>query len=123
MGTVEPQHTPATGPIPAPAPKQKQMTRQQRRFIQRIEQEAHQTLNNLAGKFLEFFTDSDDPEGQEVVDKMNQLSAQWKVYCHSKQLNKEALPMVENYCKAVCEEYIKAKEPADLMTDEKECPQ
>lgn len=94
-----------------PAPKQAPMTRQQRRFIERVEKEAHQTFNNIASKFLEFFTDADDPEGQEVVDKMNQLSAQWKVYCHQKRLNKEVYSHIENYCKGVCETYLKAKEP------------
>lgn len=87
------------------------MTRQERRAMARAEAEARQTLDILTGKFLEFFTDADDPEGQEVVDKMNQLSAQWKVYCHRRNLKKEAHPLVENYCKGVCEQYLKAKQP------------
>lgn len=101
-----------TSKTPTEAKKaEKIVSRQQRRFMQRIEQEAHQTFNNLASKFLEFFTDSDDPEGQEVVDKMNQLSAQWKVYCHRKALNPTAQTMIESYCKGVCEQYLTEKQP------------
>lgn len=78
----------------------------------RAEFEARQTLDNVTSRFLDFFTEADEPEGQEVADKMTQLSAQWKTYCHKRGLKKEAHGLVENYCKGVLDQYLKAKQPA-----------
>jgi hypothetical protein len=82
---------------------EKKLTREQRRFLERIEKGAKQTYVNLSQRFF-------DPEGEEVVQKMNQVCAQWRTFCARKQLNKEVYGHMERGCQALVNEYLANKE-------------
>ncbi len=91
--------------------KEKPITREQRRYIERRETEAKALHERLCQSFLTFFTESEDPEGPEVVEKWNSISARWKVYCAHKQLAPSAFPLLDTFCKSIVDTYLKAKEP------------
>lgn len=88
---------------------EQKLTREQRRFIERIEREAKEVHSTLANKFNDFFFTHDNPEGTEVLDKVAQLDTQWRLFCRRKQLNKEALPAMHDYCHALLNEYKEVK--------------
>jgi len=92
-------------------PKEKPLTREQRRIKDRIELEAKQTFDLLSERYLNFFITSDDPEGNETVQKLHQISAQWKTYCTKKQLIPEAKTMIENFAASVLKDYQDSKAP------------
>lgn len=94
---------------------EKKLTREQRRFMERLEKEARQTHANLSEKFFNFIVDSDDPEGQEVVDKMNQICALWKLYCSRKQLNKSAYNLLDQECQILIKLYLEKKSEGILI--------
>jgi hypothetical protein len=86
------------------------MPRNQRRFIERVEKEARETHQRLSDKFLAIVVNSDNPESEEILEKAKQLNAQWRLFCHGKQLNKEANDLIKNFCEKVIETYKKLKE-------------
>jgi hypothetical protein len=100
------------------APKEKVLTKNERKiqqkqneFQQRVALEARRTHETLARKFFQFFMDSDNPEGPEVEEKMKQLNAQWKLYCHRSQLVPEAHNLLQKYMDEVVNDYQKEKNP------------
>jgi chemotaxis regulatin CheY-phosphate phosphatase CheZ len=98
------------------AEKAKPLSRQQRRFIERIQEEARILHNQLCEKFIDFLVSSDNPEGEEVKEKAKQLSAQWKVFCHRKGMKEEAFGLIEKHCQHVIQEYLAAKEEDNKTT-------
>lgn len=84
---------------------EKPLTREQRRRVERIEKEAKQTLAQLQEKFLKCVIESDDPEGEDVIKKVDQISAQWKLYCDRKGLLPVARNLILDYCLDVLKEY------------------
>lgn len=97
-----------TGPQKA-APKEKVMTRQQRRFQERISEEAKAMHEKLAENFLLFFSQHEDPEGQAVQDKIKQISAQWRLYCSRRQLNAKAFLAMDEFMNGILQQYQYAK--------------
>jgi hypothetical protein len=81
---------------------------------ERYSDEAKQTLENLAEKFLKFFTDSDNPESPEVEERRKQMNAQWRTYCKKMNLVPEAFETFETYSKGVIKEYHEQKTPAEV---------
>ncbi len=94
-----------------PKPKEKPLTREQRRFIERREQEAKALHERLCQQFLTFFTECDNPEGLEVKEKQASISARWKVYCAHKRLSHEAYALLDTFCDGIIKAYNEAKEP------------
>jgi len=86
---------------------EQKLSRSQRRQIERIESEARIIFEGIASKFLTFFLDSENPSGQNIVDRVQQDSAKWKVYCRQRNLSKEALNVMDNYCYGVIKQYQK----------------
>lgn len=82
----------------------KPLTREQKRYKERIEKEAMSQLNTFVTKFYEFFMDT-DPESPLIEAKKKELSAKWKMYCHHKKLSKQALGLCEGNCEAIIEKY------------------
>lgn len=86
-----------------------QLTRQQRRIKERIENEAKNVHLNLCQKFLAFFLDN-NPNGPEILEMKKELSAKWKVFCFSRNLNKDAVKLVDDYCDNVIMQYNKNRD-------------
>jgi hypothetical protein len=85
-------------------PKERPLTREQRRIHDRVNREVQEVFDQLSRKFFTFFMAS-DPEGIEVQGKIKQLDAQWRVYCKRKKLLPKGFPMLKAYCEALIEEY------------------
>jgi hypothetical protein len=94
------------------------LTREQKRFLQRINQEASKLHTHLVDKFTEFIVTCEDPEGGEVYEKMKSLSAQWKLFCKRKNLRPEAFNVIEDYCKSTIKEYNEIRNSGYLATSE-----
>lgn len=86
-------------------PKEKPISRQQRRLIERKEQEAKNTHELLCQSFLDFFIEHEQPESEEVVNKWKSISAKWKVYCTAKNLNKPAYNLIDTFCQGLINKY------------------
>lgn len=95
----------------------KVLTRAQRRMQERYETEAKQTYESLAEKFLNYFTQCDNPEAPEVEEKRKQINAQWIVYCRKMKLVDAARMMFDNYSKGVVKDYYEQKEPAKVISE------
>jgi uncharacterized protein YnzC (UPF0291/DUF896 family) len=85
-------------------PKERPLTREERRYQERINREVQEVFDQLTRNFFTFFMSS-DPEGIEVQDKIKQLDAQWRVYCKRKKLLAKGYPMLKQYCEKLIEEY------------------
>lgn len=72
----------------------KPLNRNQRRIKERIENEAHLT---------------ESPEGDEVKEKIKQMSAQWKNYCHNRNLLPNSYDALKKYMEGVLNQYQKQK--------------
>lgn len=84
-------------------------TREQRRMMDRKNKEVQEVFNKVAEKFLDYFTNHDEPESHEVTQKTKQLDAQWRTYCNRQNLKAVAYPIVKDYCQGVIDDYIKNK--------------
>lgn len=82
-----------------------QISRAQKRFIERVEQEANMVFTALCDKFLAFFSTCENPQGQEVKDKMAEINGQWLTYATRRQLNIQALSMVKDYMDSILKEF------------------
>ena|SRR5690606_28560980 len=91
-------------------PKERALTRQERRRRDKINQEVQEAHRQLSDKFLNFFIECEEPEGQTVIDKMNQIDAQWRLFCNRKGLISKAYPLMNDYMEGVLKEYIQTKE-------------
>lgn len=87
-----------------PEKQPKQLTREQRRYKERVENEAMIQLNSFVSKFYEFFMEN-DPESPLIETKKKELSAKWKMYVHHKGLSTKALDLCDGNCQAIIEKY------------------
>lgn len=81
------------------------ITRNQKRHNERVSEEAKHVYTNLTAKFLEFFIYSDSPDEQKIVDKMDELSKKWRLYCKQKNLLPTIYPIVDQYMEGVIKQY------------------
>lgn len=88
---------------------EKKLTREQRRHIERVNQEVTKAFEQQSEKFLQLFTTSDNPEGPEITEKLKQMDAQWRTYCGRKHLKAHAFTLLKRYCDGVIEQYKKEK--------------
>lgn len=93
----------------APEKDQPKLSREQKRFQERIESEAKQMFNALANKFLNYFVTIDDPEGQAVQDKAKEMGAQWRIFCKAKSLAPEAYVMFDKYTERIMTDFLESK--------------
>lgn len=103
----DPDRTPTISEKEKP---EKHLSRHQRRFQERITAEAKQTHELLAEKFLLFFSQADNPEGEEVIERMKQVSAQWRLYCSRRQLNVKAFMAMDEFMDGILKQYQESKD-------------
>lgn len=80
------------------------LTRQQRRFQERINKEVSDTLQKLTIKFYDFFMDN-DPESDAVIKKQKELSAKWKMYCKRASLIDAAFELFDKNADKILTDY------------------
>jgi uncharacterized protein (DUF849 family) len=88
---------------------QKPETREQRRYRERINQEAADVMKTLKDRFTDFFVTCENPEGEEVQEKIKQISAQWRTHCKRRNLIPAAYPVMDEYMDSVLKEYVDQK--------------
>lgn len=81
------------------------LTRKQKRHNERVGAEAKEVYTKLTAKFLEFFIYSEGPDEQKIVDKMDELSKKWRLYCKAKNLLPTVYPIVDQYMEGVIKQY------------------
>lgn len=84
-------------------PEQK-LTRQQKRMVERANEEANAMHKRLVNQFAEFFMDS-DPAGDEVEAKQREVNAKWRVYCKTRHLTPEVYGLVDLACNQIREQF------------------
>jgi len=89
-----------------PKDHDKPLTREQRRYKERIESEAKAQLDRLTENYYEFFMDN-DPESEEVAKKHKECNAKWKMYCHARNLMPSALDAFERQATVLHDKYKK----------------
>lgn len=111
----------------APVEPAKPLTRDQKRRNERVTEEARKTYEAICERFLDFFTNVDDPTGPEVGEKAAGVSKQWRIYCQRKGLLAQAYPIVDEFIKGLITQYNSAAiivppaeepEPTTSVTDE-----
>lgn len=88
----------------------KPLDRAELRRREAVNKEVHQVLAQSSQKFLTFFLNSEDPEGKEVVERMETLDAQWRTFCKRKHLIPAAYPLLKQEMIGIIQDYIKEKE-------------
>lgn len=81
------------------------LSRKQKRHNERVGEEAKEVYTKLTAKFLEFFIYSDSPDEQKIVDKMDELSKKWRLYCKAKNLLPTVYQIVDQYMEGVIKQY------------------
>jgi hypothetical protein len=87
-----------------------QETREQRHERDRINTEAAGVIKSLQDQFMNFFMEAEDPEGNEVVEKMKVIDAKWRVYCKRRNLIGKAYPVMNEFMEAALQEYLAEKQ-------------
>jgi hypothetical protein len=115
MGTPEPnENTEAAKSLEKP---KKPETREQRRWRERLNVEVNQMLSSLQDKFIAFFMACENPEGEEVVNKMKDYSARWKTFCKKKNLIPMAYPLVDDFMTNCLNDYLTEKALQEAETE------
>lgn len=86
------------------------LSRRQKRFRDRLNDQVSEVSQFLGDAFLNFFTTASDPEGPAVVEKIDQIDRQWRIFCSQKRLQPSAYPHMRQYMESIVTTYIKMKE-------------
>lgn len=84
-----------------PEPK---LTRQQKRMVERANEEANTMHRRLVNQFCEYFIDN-EPHSDEVIEKQREVNAKWRVYCKNRHLTPEVLGLVDQACNEFREQF------------------
>jgi hypothetical protein len=105
MGTPQPE---------APTTEQKEaqpkLTREQRRYRERLEHDARSMHHTLTDKFTDYIVLCDEPESEETRQYINQLNAQWRLFCRRKNLSPQVHNVIVDHCNNTIAEYKALKE-------------
>lgn len=82
--------------------QEKKLSRHQEREYARLKEDADKLHGALCTRFLNFFLNN-DPESIEVQDKIKEVSAKWKQYCHHNHI----IPKLHDSVQRFCDDYIK----------------
>src|SRR5688500_10464207 len=93
---------------------EKKYTRAQLRAGERLKEQADLLHRQLCGRFVHFFMNSDEPEGNEVLNKAKELSAKWKMFCHREHIKPEFHNSIADFCKKYLEDYKATKDNETL---------
>jgi hypothetical protein len=91
-------------------PQEKPLTREQKRALDRANQEVMDTFDSFAKRFFDYFINHEDPTCFWVTDKLKTMDAQWRLYCKKRNLKVHAYPMFKEYCDGLIKEYKEYKE-------------
>ncbi len=97
---------------------QKPLDRAELRRREAVNKEVQATLAQSSQKFLTFFLNSEDPEGKEVVERMDVLDAQWRTFCKRKNLIPAAYPLLKQEMNGIIQDYIKEKGHGKTSTEQ-----
>lgn len=86
-------------------PKEQKLNRQQRRIVERANDEANRMHARLVNQFAEFFIDN-DPSSDAVIDKQADINAKWRMYCKNRNLLPEVFSLVDQSCNKFREQYL-----------------
>lgn len=89
--------------------QKEKLSRREQRYRERVNQEVQSVISQLSDQFLNFLLSSENPEGQEVVEKMKDINAKWRVYCKRKNLIVKAYPVMELQMAQMAKEYLEEK--------------
>ncbi len=104
--------TSTAAPLQQDKTREKVLSRHERRAQERLKAEVEEMYNTLTVKFLDYFTASDNPEGNDVQEKAKQIAAQWRLYCSRKNLIPTLYPIIDTYINGLMKEYIDDKDNA-----------
>lgn len=86
-------------------PKGKE-TREERRWRERISNEARIAFSRLCAKYEDVFMEN-SPDDEVVMKFEREISTKWLLYCNRKGLNEEAKKLMTTFLKEYREEYKK----------------
>lgn len=87
--------------VKEPEPK---LNRQQKRMVERANNEANAMHKRLVNQFAEFFIDN-DPDSDEVDAKQKEVNAKWRVFCKNRNLLPEVFGLVDLSCNKFREQF------------------
>lgn len=87
---------------------QKPLSRKQERARQRAEKEAAESFIRITDQIFKSFTESVNPESEEITDLMKRADAQWRLVCSRRKYMPHAYPLVKNFCDKLVDDYKKA---------------
>lgn len=93
------------------------LSRKQKRFNERRNEEANEVYKSLTSKFLEFFIYADASEEQKIVDKMDEISKKWRLYCERKSLSPNVYKMIDEYMEGVVKQYAEMNKKEEKKTE------
>lgn len=105
--------------VETPIKAEPKLTRQQRRTIERANDEANAMHRRLVNQFGEFFMDN-DPASEEVTEKQKEVNAKWRVYCKNRNLTPEVFGLVDLACNQIREQFnneLNGEPKYPLITD------
>jgi len=98
-----------------PKEPEKRLTREQRRRQERLNQEISSVFEQLTGKFVSFFLDCENPDGEQVEERMKQMDAQWRVYCKRKNVLPKGYTLFREWCEQYLKDYKAEKASLDSL--------
>jgi putative protein kinase ArgK-like GTPase of G3E family len=99
---------------------EEKISRRERRFKERTQEQASEISSSLAETFLLYFSTTNDPEGEGVTKLMNQIDSQWRTFCSTKQLTPAAYPHMRQYMESVVKNYLATKNKVENPNEEKD---
>jgi hypothetical protein len=88
--------------------EERKLSREQRRYQDRVNEDAGRVYEILARKFFQFFIEN-DPESDAVAQKAKEVVAKWRMYCGKNRLTEKAFTLMQAHCDLVIQQYKEAK--------------
>lgn|SRR5690554_3924122 len=98
-----------------PEIQEKPLSREQRRRQDRLNQEIFAVFEQLTAKFVSFFLDCENPDGEQVEERMKQMDAQWRVYCKRKNVLPKGYTLFREWCEQYLKDYKAEKASLDSL--------
>jgi hypothetical protein len=86
-----------------------QLSRAQRRAMERIDSEVKDVFTRLSNQFFNFLMDSDNPSEEELRSKLKEVNSKWIVSCRRLNVKEEFHKMLNQQCDAMISDYLTTK--------------
>lgn len=86
-------------------PKDQAKTRLERRFQERAKEDLFRVHDKLLLHFFNFFITHEEPEGEEVAEKLDQLNAQWITFCKARKFKPFTYDMLTGAADEIVKKY------------------